>query len=224
MEQLLITGDGSPTLLNTTLNETYHSRHGALAESRHVYLEAGLQAAIEQFGNQLQLLEIGFGTGLNALLTLQECRKKQLKVEYTAIEPTPVSPQLLDELTYASLTGFPEDHSLFLQMHRQPWNVREAITSSFVLDKRPIDVRELNEKTPRYHLVFFDAFAPKVQPELWTPDVFARVAGTMLPAGILVTYVCNSIVKKNLTEAGFTCEALAGPPGKREMLRAYKNT
>lgn len=223
MEQLLITGDGSPTIFNAALNETYHSRHGALAESRHVYIHSGLHTAIERFGNQLQLLEIGFGTGLNALLTLQECRKKQLHVHYTAVEDSPVNPDLLNELTYAALTGYPEDHELFLQMHSQPWNTVQELDASFVLDKRQIDVREFMEESPRYHLVFFDAFAPKIQPELWTPDVFFRLAQTMLPSAILVTYVCNNAVKKTLSEAGFTCDVIVGPPGKREMLRAFKN-
>lgn len=223
MEQLLITGDGSPTIYNAALNETYHSRHGALAESRHVYIQAGLSKAVERFGNQLQLLEIGFGTGLNALLTLQECRKKQLLVHYTALEVSPVNPDLLDKLTYASLTGYPEDHELFLHLHRQPWNTVQDIEPSFVLDKRQLDVREFKEENPRYHIVFFDAFAPKIHPELWTADVFARVAKAMLPSGILVTYVCNSAVKKTLSEAGFTVEVILGPPGKREMLRAFFN-
>jgi len=221
MTERITTGDGSATLFVPALNETYHSRHGALAESRHVFIEAGLKAAFLKFGTRLNVLEVGFGTGLNALLTLQEARKHGIELWYTALELNPLSPDLLDGLDYARASGHPDDEAIFRRMHDIPFNVAGEVAEMFVLEKRMVDVREFSDSPYRYHLVYFDAFAPKVQPELWTPEVFKRLHDVMAPDGVLVTYSCKSDVRRCLEESGFRTEKIPGPPGKREMLRAY---
>lgn len=221
MTERITTGDGSATLFVPALNETYHSRHGALAESRHVFIEAGLKAAFLKFGTRLNILEVGFGTGLNALLTLQEARTHGIEVWYTALELNPLSPDLLDGLDYARASGHPEDENTFRRMHDLPFNVAGEVTDLFTLEKRLVDAREFSDSPYRYHVVYFDAFAPKVQPELWTPEVFKRLRAVMAPDGVLVTYSSKSDVRRCLEECGFKTEKIPGPPGKREMLRAY---
>ena len=220
MNETLITGDGSVTIFKADLNESYHSRHGALTESRHVFIEAGLKEAFIRFGLRLNILEIGFGTGLNTLLTLQECRKHQMEVWYTAIENNPVAPDLLQSLQYANASGYPEDEKVFERMHDIPFNVAAELTSDFVIEKRLMDAREFSDSPYRYHLVYFDAFTPRVQPELWTEEVFRNIHAAMAPNGVLVTYSSKSDVQRMLKSIGFQVEKLEGPPGKREMIRA----
>ena len=220
MEELQITGDGSATIFQKTINETYHSRFGALTESRHVFIEAGLKEAFLKFGTRLNILEVGFGTGLNALISFQEARTHGLQVWYTALETQPVSPDMISSLDYANATGHPEDEEFFRRLHEMPFNVAGEVTENFVLEKRLKDVREFSDTPYRYHLVYFDAFAPKVQPELWTADVFSRIRAAMAPGGVLVTYSAKSDVQRALKSAGFTVSKLPGPPGKREIIRA----
>lgn len=222
MEQTVITGDGSSTIFRVDLNESYHSRHGAISESRHVFIETGLRTAFLKFGLKVQVLEMGFGTGLNALLTMQEARKQGMEVWYTAVELFPVSPDLLNSLGYATASGFPDDALAFHRMHDLPYNVAGEISGSFVLDKRLVDFRDFSEDPGRYHVVYFDAFPPKVQPELWTPEVFARMYTVMIPGGVLVTYSSKTEVRLALQECGFVVEKVKGPPGKREMIRAFR--
>lgn len=214
------TADGSGTLVSAQHHCTYHSRHGALTESRHVFLETGLREAVKRFGHKLNILEAGFGTGLNALLTLQAARVLQLECWYTALEKYPISPDLLPALDYARASGHSADEELFRRMHETPFNLSAEITDFFVLEKRLIDFREFSDTPYRYHLVYFDAFAPEVQPLLWTADVFSRIAAAMAPEGILVTYSSKGEVRRTLQSCGFRVEKVPGPPGKREIVRA----
>lgn len=223
MEELQITGDGSATLFKRSINETYHSRFGALTESRHVFVESGLKEAFLKFGFRLNILEVGFGTGLNALLTFQEARTHGLEVWYTALETQPVSPGMISSLDYARATGYPEDEEVFRRLHEMPFNVAGEVRENFVLEKRLKDVREFSDTPYRYHLVYFDAFAPKVQPELWTEDVFRLIKAAMAPGGVLVTYSAKSDVQRALRSAGFAVSKLQGPPGKREIIRAVSD-
>ena len=220
MKETFITGDGSVTIYMADLKESYHSRHGAVSESKHVFIEAGLKEAFLRFGLKLNILEIGFGTGLNALLTFQEARKHRLQVWYTALELNPVSPDLLKPLNYGITTGYPADDSVFERMHDTPYNVAAEISEDFVLEKRLTDVRDFSDSPYRYHLVYFDAFAPRVQPELWTEEVFSRIMAAMAPNGVLVTYSAKSDVQRALKSVGFDVQKISGPPGKREMIRA----
>jgi len=223
MNELHITGDGSATIYLPELNESYHSRHGAITASRHVFIETGLKEAFIKFGLKLNILEVGFGTGLNTLLTFQEARKHQLDIWYTAIELNPVSPDLIDSLEYAKASGFPDDEFIFERMHDLPFNVAGEINPTFVLEKRFMDIREFSDSPYRYHLVYYDAFAPEVQPEMWTKEIFYRIHATMAPKGILVTGSTEKLVQRSLKSAGFAVEIIDTLPGNRQMLRAIRN-
>lgn len=211
------TTDGSQTLYSEQFNETYHSVNGAVTESMHVFIDAGFKAVVK---NRLQVFEVGFGTGLNALLTLQEARKLNKDVRYHAIELFPVSNEVFEKLDYAVFTG--EDKDLFYAMHNSTWNTEIQLSPIFLLTK--VNDNLLNYKhSAMYDLVYFDAFSPAIQPELWGEEVFRRIYEHMNPDGILTTYCAKGIVRRTLQLLGFTTERLPGPPGKREMLRATKH-
>ena len=220
MERKIVrTGDGSKTIQLPQWGEQYHSMHGALQETYHVFIRQGL----DLFSNQdLDLLEIGFGTGLNALITLAEIPEKNLKVRYTALEAFPVVEKEWKQLEYSRLLG-EEAHwkEHFEKLHRAPWGKACPITSSFTLNKLNIDIRNF-ESEPAFDLVYFDAFGARVQPELWTEAIFQRMYGALRPGGYLVTYSAKGSVRRAMQKAGFTVERLPGPPGKREMLRALR--
>ncbi|MFI5150121.1 MAG: tRNA (5-methylaminomethyl-2-thiouridine)(34)-methyltransferase MnmD [Bacteroidia bacterium] len=219
--ELKQTGDGSHTLYNEVLNEHYHSHHGALQESLHVFIRAGLDKIAEP-GNILRILEIGFGTGLNCLLTLKESLDKNLAVEYTSLEPFPLTPEVATTLNYTQLPEFTSLTDVFLQMHAQPDNTQQ-LSPAFTL-VRKLETLDHFIPSGNYSLIYFDAFAPQVQPELWTEAVFQKMYACLVPGGILVTYCAKGEVKRNMKKAGFINERLPGPPGKREMTRAIKET
>jgi tRNA U34 5-methylaminomethyl-2-thiouridine-forming methyltransferase MnmC len=214
------TSDGSHTLYNSVLNEHYHSHHGALQESRHVFIQAGFSKVFTA-GNTIRILEIGFGTGLNALLTLMESVRLSCPVVYTALEPFPLSAGIIRSLNYTSLPGLSDYTSVFQQMHSLAEG-KQQINAYFLLER---SLHPLDQFSPSgmYDLVYFDAFAPEVQPELWTEAVFQKLYDCLAPGGILVTYCAKGEVKRNMKKAGFLIERLPGPPGKREMTRAMKN-
>ncbi len=220
----IVTDDGSVTLFVEDQNETYHSRHGAITESKHVFIAAGLREAVRIFGPELNVLEVGFGTGLNALLTLQECRANDWHVHYTTLETNPLTQNEISVLNYGDATGFSNDVQLLQRMHAVPMDEPTCITPFFALDKRQQDVRLFSDTQHRYHVIFFDAFGPRVQPELWTVDVFKTLIAAMHPRGILVTYCAKGEVRRAMEAAGFTVEKLKGPPGKKHMLRAISQT
>ena len=213
--KILITDDGSPTLLNTMIDETYHSRHGARQESMHVFIHAGLKQLMK---DPLHILEIGFGTGLNATLTALHC--DQQNVHYTALEPHPVAIELLGQLHYFST---PEEMQLHLDIIHADFEKITSLSSHFHLKKLRVKIQEYATEE-KYDLIYFDAFAPLVQPEMWTLSIFEQVFSMMNIGGIMVTYCAKGQVRRNLMAAGFSVERIAGPPGKREMLRATKKT
>jgi len=209
--------DGSKTLYVPALNEHYHSTFGALTESMHVFIRSGLHNALLQF-DEIHLLEIGFGTGLNALLTLIEVKDK--KVFYTALEPFPIEPDTLINLNYDKLFD-PQEIRLFEKIHQAAFDAKCRITSGFELLKLKTTIQKAT-LPGKYNLVYFDAFGPDVQPELWTASVFEKIAGWTAKGGILTTYSAKGEVRRNLQKAGFTVERIAGPPGKRHITRAVK--
>lgn len=215
--EIIITEDGSHTLYVRELDEHYHSIFGAATESRHVFINAGLVAAS---GNHLEILEMGFGTGLNALLTLAEISSSGKTVSYTGIEKYPLGNEILASLNYTSIVSGIEEHQ-FHQIHNCPWNRRNMISKQFTLLKIRDDICNLDLRD-RFDLVYFDAFSPDKQPELWTGEIFSRIHLSMKPGAILTTYSSKGMVRRNLAEAGFRIEKLPGPPGKREMTRARK--
>lgn len=215
--ELEITEDGSHTLFVPELNEHYHSTHGAIQEAMHVYLNAGFH-----FCNQdpIHILEIGFGTGLNCLLTLIEAQKQKRTVIYHSIELYPLTEELIQNLNYTNqIEGL--DTDLFLRLHKANWNEEVKINDNFTLNKLQGDLREYNFPS-KYDLIYFDAFAPDIQPELWTKDIFQKLHNYLNENAILTTYSTKGIIKRALRSSGFEVKRLPGPPGKRQMLRAKK--
>ncbi len=212
---LQITNDGSSTLFSPDLNECYHSVNGAITESIHVFIHAGLDA-FHSLKEELNILEIGFGTGLNALLTMLEADKIQKTIHYTSIELFPVSHEITTNLNYENADG------LFSKMHECEWNQPICISNLFFLNKICADFTtyQFEEK---YDVVYFDAFSPDVQPEMWTEDIFQKLFDCMNTGGIMTTYCAKGQVRRNMQHAGFKTERLPGPPGKREMLRGTKS-
>jgi tRNA U34 5-methylaminomethyl-2-thiouridine-forming methyltransferase MnmC len=213
--QFIITGDGSHTLFVPELNETYHSTRGALQESLHVFLQAGFHYAMACSERQsLRVLEAGFGTGLNALLTWLEAERLNLPVYYETVEKYPLSEQETAALNY------PGQEKL-ARLHGCRWETPEVLSPCFTCCKKRVD---LLEYMPAGHFdaVYFDAFAPGVQPELWAGAVFCKLHEALNPGGILVTYSAKGTVKEVLREAGFEVHRLAGAMGKRHMIRAVK--
>ena len=215
-----ITEDGSHTLFIPEMDEHYHSTHGALAESMHVYIDAGLRQCPKK---ELHLLEIGFGTGLNAFLSLIEGEKQGKTIHYTALELYPLSLEKASSLNYATLVS-PEKEAFFLQMHQTPWNETAKIGAHFFLQKlqRNAALPSAFVFEKQMDVVYFDAFAPDKQPEMWTQPVFDAIYSLCASDAILTTYCAKGAVRRMLQAAGFTVERLAGPVGKREILRGRK--
>lgn len=220
--ELIVTGDGSHTLFLADLNENYHSVHGAYTESMHVFIQHGLQALPGWPSREKHILEIGLGTGLNALLTWNEARNSNVRLSYTSLEAFPLSEEITDILNYFTFPGLEDTSGIFRELHALPWNEEVYWKEHIILHKmlRPVQQAELPADT--FDLVYFDAFAPEKQPDMWSEDVFSRIYDAMMPGGILVTYCAKGVVKRTLRACGFMVEALPGPPGKREMTRAGK--
>jgi tRNA U34 5-methylaminomethyl-2-thiouridine-forming methyltransferase MnmC len=218
--EILFTSDGSPTLYHAGLDETYHSRHGAIQESQHVFIKAGLHHAIEKF-KEIHILEIGFGTGLNALLSLVETEQhSKLKIHYTAIEPYPISPKLAEEY-FSSAEQISENYFPIVRAIHERNEGIFFLHKHFELQRVACGFSEF-KPDKKFHLVYHDAFAPRVQPELWNEEIFQRLSQIMIHEGIWVSYCAKGSVRRALQSAGFFCERLEGPPGKREMLRGTK--
>lgn len=215
--EIVTTADGSTSIFLPDFNEHYHSHHGAVQESKHVFMKMGWEEAIPG-KKQIDILEIGFGTGLNAWLVYEETLKRNTpEVYYSAIETFPVSCELAAQMNYVSA----EHNAEFMKLHEPTWNEGVKISSRFDLEKLQTTLADF-VPFRKYDLVFFDAFAPRVQPEMWTKEVFEKLYASMNPGGILVTYCSKGEVRRNMIAAGFSVEKLPGPPGKREMIRARK--
>ncbi|AVI51375.1 SAM-dependent methyltransferase [Pukyongia salina] len=218
--EFLITGDGSLTIHLPEWNEQYHSKHGALAEAQHVFIESGLHHFIgKENPKTVSILEIGFGTGLNAFLTLLFCSDRNIDITYTGVEAYPVMADEIEKLNYAQLTEV--SATLFKDLHNTPWEVPAEITNSFQLTKQKKFFSEINNEE-EFDIIYFDAFGPRVQPDLWTEEIFSKMYSALKPGGVLVTYSAKGSVRRAMQAMGFTVERLPGPPGKREMLRGSK--
>lgn len=220
MERTIITTeDGSKTIFLPELNEHYHSSHGALQEAQHVFIRHGLHT---QTADYLTIVEMGFGTGLNALLTYFASEKRNQFVNYIGVEAFPPSKEEIEQLNYGVLANDPEAPNVFDALHAAPVNQAFGISEHFALEKRTVDFRELELESESVDLIYYDAFGPRVAPELWTVDCFQKAFNWLSPGGMLVTYCAKGQVKRDLKQAGFVVTALPGPPGKREMTRAIK--
>ena len=197
--------------------------HGAVQEARHVFLKMGLDFWMNENPDQktLHILEIGFGTGLNALLTLMHAEKSSVNLLYEGVEAYPVSSEELAQLNYLEAADAQVFEAVFEKMHQTPWEQTEIITEAFQLKKRKQTFETLEDQD-QHDLIYFDAFGARVQPELWEEPIFQKMSNALKPGGVLVTYAAKGSVRRAMQAVGFKVERLPGPPGKREMLRAVK--
>lgn len=217
--RLVETKDGSQTILNEELGSTYHSRHGALTESKHVFLDKGLSKRLESQVTDITLLEMGLGTGLNALLTLKETNSLKLNINYHSLELYPIPEKVWRAFKLPQELGHFDAE--FVQLHQANWDEQVRLSERFEIFKHKVSLLDF-ETEVKFDVVYFDAFEPETQPELWTEEVFAKLYCLMNAEGILSTYCCKGYVRRNMLSAGFVVEKVPGPPGKREMLVAKK--
>jgi len=219
-KEFLITQDKSYTIALPALNVTYHSKYGSIQESNHVFIQAGIeyyQSLLNK--NNLMIFEMGFGTGLNALLSYQFALKNNIAIYYSGLELYPISLQDATKLNYGQLLNA---ENTFLQLHTCAWQKKYVFNKNFSFLKIQTSLLTYHHHQ-LYDIIFYDAFAPAAQPELWTKDIFDKLFSMLLPSGILVTYCSKSYVRKNMEATGFTIQKIPGPVGKREMIRAVKN-
>lgn len=219
--KIITTADGSKTIHIEDWNEQYHSKHGAIQEAQHVFIKEGLQHySANNKSTSVDILEIGFGTGLNAFLTLLEADNIKSKINYVGVEAYPVSMDDINQLNYVELISA-ENETVFNKLHTVSWEKEHEISSKFKLQKRQQFFSEIKDNNA-FDLIYFDAFGARVQPELWSKSIFETMYKALKPNGVLVTYAAIGEVKRNMKALGFMVERLKGPPGKRHMLRATK--
>jgi tRNA U34 5-methylaminomethyl-2-thiouridine-forming methyltransferase MnmC len=217
LKKIIVTSDGSHTIFVPGLNEHYHSVHGAVQESEFIFIRYGFNTCKT---NPLNIFEVGFGTGLNALLTAIKSKDGSREVIYTSIEKYPLPDEITSTLNYDRFTG-KEGKEIFRHIHAVPWNKRVRICKNFTINKIEGDLAAMSFPE-MYDLIYFDAFGPEKQPEMWSPEVLAAIGAVTLKDGVLVTYSAKGEVKRNLKAAGFEVKLLPGPPGKRQIIRAVK--
>lgn len=221
--KIITTSDGSKTIQIEDWNEQYHSIHGAIQEANHVFLKHGLlfySGLVSESQLPISILEIGFGTGLNAFLTLIEAEKLKLNINYTGVEAYPVESKEIKALNYVELIS-KKHATVFKDIHTVSWEKEYKITSSFQLVKQQKFFQDIKAEN-KFNLIYFDAFGARVQPDLWTEDIFLIMYKSLKINGVLVTYSAKGSVRRAMQAVGFIVERLPGPPGKREMLRAQK--
>jgi len=218
--KVVLTKDGSTSIYLPEWEEHYHSSHGAVQEAYHVFIRSGFD--LFKGRTKIKVLEIGYGTGLNAFITYLESKQWGIEVDYAGIEAFPVNQEEVQRLNFVEQLGVPTEKQVFLAMHEDPWETRNAYDQTFFLTKRKQFFQDLIDKDA-YDLIYFDAFGASVQPELWTEIMFRKMYEALVQGGVLVTYAAKGSVRRAMLAVGFEVEKLPGPPGKREMLRATKN-
>lgn len=216
------TADGSNTLYVPALDEHYHSTHGAVQEAQHVYLAAGLEPVLAGATGVVWVLEVGFGTGLNALLTLQRSLASTQPIFYDTIEKHPLPVSVIEQMGVERYLLNPELQDYHQQLHAATWRSPTTLTPQFALHKIAGALQDTPLCEDTYHVIYFDAFAPDKQPDMWTDDVFAQLYAAAAPGGVLVSYCAKGSFRRSLKAAGWEVEKVPGPPGKREMTRARK--
>ena len=216
--QLFITEDGSHSMFSSKHGVSYHSKYGAIQETQHVFIDAALKFRASSI-SQLSILDIGFGTGLNAYMTFLFGKKEKLKINYTAIEAFPISVEVAQELNFAQLLD--EAPLDFLQFHISVWEEKHTFSEGFFFKKNKKRFEDISFEN-QFDVIYFDAFAPNAQPELWEENILQKMFDALKKGGVLTTYCAKGVVKRTLKKVGFTIEAIPGPPGKREMTRAIK--
>jgi tRNA U34 5-methylaminomethyl-2-thiouridine-forming methyltransferase MnmC len=218
--EIITTKDGSHTLYSARFNEIYHSRNGAVTESLHVFISNGLRAINS---TRIQVLEVGLGTGLNALLAWQFATANQIYIEYHSVENYPIPESIFRALNYYEFLNNPsEAKKIFFELHWAEWNKQIPINNFFSLSKQQANLSEVSLTKNAFDIIFFDAFAPQAQPEMWELPIFEKMFESLKAKGMLVTYCSKGSVRRTMIQAGFSVEKLPGPPGKKEMLRAIK--
>lgn len=222
--KIITTADGSNTIHLVEWDEHYHSIHGAIQEANHVFIKHGLLFFVESFpkSSSIAILEIGFGTGLNAYITLIKTEQLKVAIDYVGVEAFPITDEELGALNYSEQLETTKSEE-FNSIHAVPWEEKQSITPQFSLTKQKKFFTEINDQE-KFDLIYFDAFGARVQPELWTEEVFQKMYNAMRPNGVLVTYSAKGSVRRAMIAVGFSVEKLPGPPGKREMLRARKGS
>lgn len=221
--KIIITEDGSHSLYNADLNETYHSFHGAVQESRHVFIKEGLDyIKSNQDLNQINVLEVGFGTGLNAILASEWANENQIKVRFVTLEPYPLTESIYSQLNYAQFFVDPTVQTRFLELHKAPWETHHIQNDFFSIHKKEQRLQDY-QHVDQFNVIFFDAFAPNKQSEMWELSVLSNAVGSLVNGGVLVTYCAKGQLKRDLMAVGAEVQTLAGPPGKKEMVRAVKS-
>lgn len=215
--EVLITEDGSSSLRRKDLNEGYHSTFGAIAEAVHIFINAGLRNVEKH--SLINILEIGFGTGLNAILTLDYSNKEKQRIYYQTIEKYPLSKKIISQLNYGKVLNQEEE---FEKLHSVAWKQEIKLTPYFIIKKINSPAEEINYCENYFDIIYFDAFAPQFEEKLWQKELFDKLFLSLKYGGILVTYCCKGEVKRALKASGFQIEKLPGPKGKREILRAIK--
>ena len=217
MTEIILTEDGSHTIFVPELSEHYHSIHGAVQESQFIFINSGLRHIRS---SPVRIFEAGFGTGLNAYLTAMESSSANRKIYYTSIEKYPLSAEITGRLNYSGL--FPgAEAGLFSLIHSSPWNSSADITNTFTLTKIEGDLTKASPQG-QFDLIYFDAFGPDKQPEMWTGEIFENISAITVTGGVFVTYSAKGSVRRSLKNAGFDVSLLPGPPGKRQIIRAVK--
>jgi tRNA U34 5-methylaminomethyl-2-thiouridine-forming methyltransferase MnmC len=216
--EIIQTLDGSTTIHLQEWDECYHSKHGAIQEAQHVFIKNGL--ALFQ-NRQISILEIGFGTGLNAFITFLEASKMNQSIDYVGVEGYPISSEEVVLMNYVEELNASSESAVFKKMHESNWEEKIVLRDDFTLTKKKQFFEEIDD-FEKFDLIYFDAFGYRVQPELWSTEIFEKMYNALKPNSVLVTYAARGVVKRSMIEVGFTVEKLAGPPGKREMFRARK--
>lgn len=217
--QIVSTKDGSQTILNQELGSTYHSRHGALTESQHVFIDKGLRKVLDGQVTDITLLEMGLGTGLNALLTAVQAVELNIRVNHHALELYPVPEEVWK--AYELPEELSGNRDLYDAIQLAEWDKEVIINPNFSVTKHNISLLDF-QPSVKFDLIYYDAFEPETQPELWTQDVFGKLLSWSNPSGVLTTYCCKGYVRRNMIGAGFEVEKVPGPPGKREMIVAQR--
>lgn len=218
--EIITTLDGSTTIHLPDLKESYHSKHGAIQEAYHVFIKNGLSLFKSE---SVAILEIGFGTGLNAFVTYLESQNNNQIINYVGVEAYPVALEEVAQMNYVSELNVANETETFQKMHTSNWEIKHHLSKAFSLTKRKQFFQDIADESA-FDLIYFDAFGYSVQPELWSLELFKKMFSAIKPKGVLVTYACRTSIKNAMKDAGFSVEKLPGAPGKREMLRAFKIT
>jgi tRNA U34 5-methylaminomethyl-2-thiouridine-forming methyltransferase MnmC len=217
--KIITTRDGSKTIHLPDWNESYHSKHGALQEALHVFIYSGLHI-VEL--DHINILEVGFGSGLNAILTLMAAEERNLSIHYTGLEAFPLAEEEFNALNYQTIETIAPYSEQLQEMFTATWEQEVHITPDFILTKQQVRLEEFIPVENSFNLVYFDAFGPRVQPDLWSFDILSSIHKALATNGVFITYCAKGQVRRDLISLGFEVEKIPGPPGKREMLRARK--